>query len=71
MSNSNQGEADMRDGKRGSEGERNRSRANRGNGGRYLRSPAEDWNDPQLEARDARRSARERAQLWKTVKAEH
>ncbi len=61
----------MRDGKWGSEGERGRSRTDRGNGERYLRSPAEGWGDPQQAAKDARRNARERAQLWKTIKSEH
>ena len=60
----------MRDGKWSSEGERGRVRAQR-SGDRYLRSPAEEWDDPQQEAKDARRSARERALLWKLVKAEH
>jgi hypothetical protein len=61
----------MRDGKWGYEGERNRARGNRSAGDRYLRSPAQTSDDPQLEAKDARRNARERAQLWKTIKAEN
>lgn len=61
----------MRDGKWGMEGERSKSRGHRDSGDRYLRSPTEQWDDPQQEAKDARRSARERAQLWKTIKAEH
>ena len=46
----------MRDGKWSSEGERGKVRAQR-SGDRYLRSPAEEWDDPQQEAKDARRSA--------------
>jgi hypothetical protein len=61
----------MRDNKWSSGGERNRSRGQRNAGDRYLRSAAETWVDPQQEAKDARRSARERALLWKTIKAEH
>ncbi len=65
------GEAIMRDGKWSSQGDRNRTRDQRKAGDRYLRSPAESRGDPQQEAKDARRNARERAQLWKSIKAQH
>jgi hypothetical protein len=60
----------MREGKPGTGSERNRSHRDRGNE-RYLRSPADGSEGPLQEAKDARRNARERAQLWKHVKAEH
>ncbi len=60
----------MRYGKWSPDGERNRSREQHQAGNRHPRE-AGMWDDPQQEAKDARRSARERAQLWKTIKAEH
>jgi hypothetical protein len=61
----------MRDGKWSPDDEPRRPRGQRNARDRYLRSAAETGEDPHQQARDARRSARERAQLWKTIKAQH